>query len=106
MNINKRICLKIAEAIKEHGEQINHDDIVGCLLSTATAFSNVYLGKQRTLIQLASQMSVVAGNDLNAMEKVIAQTYAANEKLKNNPEFKDAIRKINGSVKKVNDASN
>jgi len=91
MTLNKRICLKIAEAINEHDQEVDHDDVVGCLLTTAAAFSKPRLGVERTLIQLAIQMVIVADYDMEKTRKAITQVIAKNEHLKVDPEFKKRI---------------
>lgn len=57
--------------IKNHPDEICADDVVGCLLSTACSYSKTTLGVEKTLVQLAAQMAVVADNDMSKVQSAI-----------------------------------
>lgn len=91
MTLNKRILLKVAEAIREHDQEVITDDVVGCLLTTAAMYSNFKLGTRRTLIQFAIQMAIVCDYDFEQMESAMIHVLSKHEHLEADPEFKKSV---------------
>ena len=58
-SLTAKLCKAIAATIKAHPDTVDANEIVGCLMTSVAAYSNVALGTDKTLIQLVVQMQCI-----------------------------------------------
>lgn len=70
-SLTTKFCLAISKVIENHPEKITANDVVNTLLSVTAAYSKHSIGAEKTLMQLAIQMAMVADHDIDTMQTAL-----------------------------------